>query len=77
MSQRLQTTEQSRVSHARQPLVDEHMRGAEDDAAVGVVLGLLGRLVADANRTHAAEAGKIGGDAFLERLVVNDAVDGL
>ena len=48
---------------------------AEDHAAVGIVLQLLGRLVADAHRAHALEARQIGGDALLERLGRDDAVD--
>jgi hypothetical protein len=36
---------------------------------------LLGGLIADAHRSHAAEAGEVGGDALFQRLVVNDAVD--
>ena len=76
-AQRLEAAEQRRVAHARQPLVDEHLRRAEDDAAIGIVLHLLGRLVADAHRPHAVEAGEVGGDALVERLIVNDAVDRL
>ena len=77
MPERLETAIQHRVAHARQPLVDEHVRCAEDDAAVGVMLRLLRCLVADAHRPHAAEAGEIGGDALVERLIVNNAVDRL
>ena len=36
--ERLEAAEQRRIAHARQPLVDEHLRRAEDDAAIGVVL---------------------------------------
>ena len=74
-AQRLEPAEQRGIAHARQPLVDEHLRGAENDAAVGVVLQLLGRLVADAHRAHALEARQVGGDALLERLGRHDAVD--
>ena len=77
MPERLEAAEQHRIAHARQPLVDEHVRCAENDAAVGVMLCLLRRLVADAHRPHAAEACKVGGDALVERLVGNDAVDRL
>ena len=77
MAQRLETAEQGLVAHARQALVDEHVGGAEDHAAVGVVLHLLGGLIADAHRAHAAEAGEVGGDALFERLVVDDAIDRL
>ena len=75
-AERLEALEQRRVAHARQALVDEHLRRAEDDAAVGIVLELLGRLVADAHRPHAAEALEVRRDPLVERQIVDDAVDG-
>lgn len=74
-AQRLQAMEQRGIAHARQPLVDEHLGGGQDDAAVRVVLQLLGRLIADAHGPHTLEAGEIRGEAFLQRFGRDDAVD--
>ena len=41
LSQLLQISKQADIPHARQPPVDEHLRGAKNDAAVGIMLQLL------------------------------------
>ena len=50
LAERLELGEQRVVAHVGQPLVDEHLRRAEHDAAVGIVLDLFRRLIADAHR---------------------------
>src|SRR5260221_9072365 len=75
-AERLEASEQVGIAHARQPFVDEHLRSAENHAAVCVVLELLGRLVADAHRTATPKPRKIGRYALLEGLVGDDAVHG-
>jgi len=68
---------QGRIAQARQSLVDEHLRGAENDTAVRVVLQLLGRLIADPNRPLPSESRQIDGNRFIERIGRHDAVDRL
>ena len=67
-AERLQAAKQGCVAHARQPLVDEHLRGGENDAAVGVVLQLLRRLVADAHRPLPGSPRGRGAMRLVERI---------
>ena len=55
-AERLERLEQRRVAHARQALVDEHLRRRENDAAIDVVLALHHGEIADANRSVALES---------------------
>ena len=50
LAQRFEHAIQRFVSHFGQALVEEHLRRGEHDAAVDVILGLQGRLVAHTNR---------------------------
>src|SRR5689334_23617945 len=54
VAQRLEEMKQSFIAGPRQPAIVEHGHGGENDAAVGVVLNLLGGRVADAHRCVAA-----------------------
>src|SRR5271168_2890767 len=77
LSEIFEIAEETDVSHPRQPLVDEHLRGAENDAAVGVMLQLIGGKIAEANRPHPLETLEIRRDLLRGRVVVDDAVNGL
>ena len=63
------------VAGSRQAAIEEHRHGGEDDAAIGVVLDLRRRRIADPHRSVAAVALQVGGDAFLQRDGRHDAVD--
>ena len=60
LAERLEQPEQAFVAGARQPAVEEHRRRRQDDAAIGVVLHLVDRRVADAHRPVAAIALEVG-----------------
>ena len=73
-AKRLELAEQSRIAHFRQPLVDEHLLGAEHDAAVGVMLQLPGRLIADAHGPVPEIPLEVGRDHLVERGERHDAL---
>ena len=60
-----------------QPVVEKGLRRAQDDMAVDVVLDVLGGLVAEAHRPHAAIAGQVRGRSLGEVVFQRDAVDRL
>ena len=74
-AERLQQAEQAFVAEPRQAPVVEHRHRGEDDAAVGVVLHLLGRGIADAHGTIAAVALELGRGSFVHRIDRDHAVD--
>ncbi len=74
-AERFQQPKQSFVAEPRQAPVEEHRHRGEDDAAIGVVLHLLGGGIADAHRPVAAIALEVGRDSFIHRVDRNDAVD--
>ena len=76
LAERLEAPEQGRIAHARQPLVDEHLRGREDHAAIGVMLQLLCRLVADTDGAVARKSLEVRRDGLIDRIGRHDAVDG-
>ena len=65
VAERFEQMKKTFVTRARQPAVEEHRHGGEDDAAIGVVLHLADRGIADAHRPVAAIAFEVGRDAFL------------
>ncbi len=67
-------SKQAFVAGPRQPAIEEHRHGGENDAAIGVILDLRRRRVADPNRSVAAVALQVGSDAFLQRYGRHDAV---
>src|SRR5262245_17555159 len=71
----LEAPEQSGIAHARQSLVDEHLRGREDYATVSVVLQLLCCLVADAHRAVAGKSLEIRCNGLIDRIGWDDTVD--
>ena len=75
LAERLEKTEQPFVAGPRQPPVVEHRRRSQDDAAIGIVLLLLHRGVADAHRTVAAIAFQVGDVVSSIGSRRNDAVD--
>ena len=77
LAERLQPLEQRDVALLRQPLVEEHLRGGEDHAAVDVVLYLRDGGVADPHRPLPAIAGERVDDALLEIAFRQHAVDRL
>ena len=77
LAQRLEQSIKRFVSHLGQALVEEHLRRGEHDAAVDVVLGLQGRLVADPNRPVSEKALQVWRDRFLHRRKRHDAMDRL
>src|SRR6476661_6548830 len=66
VAERFQEPEQALVAGPRQAAVEEHRHGGEDDAAVGVVLRLADRGVAEPYRAVAAIAFEIRGRALLD-----------
>ena len=76
LPQVLQISKEADITHARQPPVDEHLRGAENDAAVGIMLHLLRCQISDAHRTHAEKARRSGAICSSDRIIVHDAVHG-
>src|ERR1700722_9757279 len=74
-AERLEQPEKSLVAGTRQPPVEEHRRRREDDAAIGVVLRLLGRRIADAHGSVATIALERLGGRLLERIGRHHAVD--
>ena len=75
LAERLQQAEQALVARPRQAAIEEHRHRGENDAAVGVVLGLLHGGIADAHRAVAAIALEARCDPFVERIGRHDAVD--
>ena len=66
VAERFEQMEQALVARPRQAAVEEHRHGGEDDAAIGVVLHLIDRGIADAHRAVAAIAFEVGRGAFLD-----------
>ena len=66
---------QALVARPRQAAVEEHRHGGENDAAIGVVLDLIDRGIADAHRAVAAIAFEVGRGALLDAGRLHDAVD--
>ena len=71
----LEQMEQALVAGPRQPAIEEHRHGGEDDAAIGVVLHLLGGGVADPHRAVAAVAFQLGRDALVDDRRRHHAVE--
>lgn len=69
-----ETTEEGLVAHLRQAMVDEHLLGAENDAAVDVVLRLLCGGIADAHGTLTAIALQVCRDVLVQRLARHDGM---
>ena len=69
VAERFQETKQSLVAGPRQAAIEEHRHGREDDAAIGIVLRLIDRGIADPYRTVAAIALKIGRGPFFDIVV--------
>ena len=77
LAHRLESGEVGGVGAAKEAVVVEGLRRAEDDVAVDVVLEVLVRLVADAHRTHAAVARQVRHDRLGQRSLQADAVERL
>ena len=60
VAERFEQTKQTFVARPRQAAVEEHRHGGEDDAAIGIVLHLTDRGIADAHRAVAAVACRSG-----------------
>ena len=75
VTERFQQMKQPFVARPRQAAVEEHRHGGENDAAIGVVLDLIDRGIADAHRAVAAIAFEIGRGAFVDAGRRHDAVD--
>src|SRR4029453_7582009 len=56
LTERLDAPEQIGIAHARQATIEEHRRGGQYDAAIGIVLILHGGFIADPHRSVAALA---------------------
>ena len=74
-AERFEQMKQSLVARPRQPAVEEHRHGGEDDAAIAVVLHLVDRGIADAHRAVAAIALQVGRGALLDRCRRHHAVE--
>ena len=74
-AKRFEQMKQPFVARPRQPAVEEHRHGGEDDAAIGVVLHLIDRGIADAHRAVAAIALQVGRGALLDRGRRHHAVE--
>ena len=66
IAERFEQMKQAVVARARQPAVEEHRHGGEDDAAIGVVLRLIDRGIADPHRAVAAIAFEVRRDALVD-----------
>ena len=75
VAERFEQMKQPLVARPRQAAVEEHRHGGENDAAIGVVLDLIDRGIADAHRAVAAIAFEVGRGAFLDAGRRHDAVD--
>jgi hypothetical protein len=71
----LQQMEKTSVAGSWQPAVEEHRHRREDDTAIGIVLNLSGRHIADAYRTIAVIALRIFGDFLVHPIRRDDAVN--
>ena len=65
----------ARLARPRQPAVEEHRHRRQDDAAIGVMLHLPRRRIADAHRRRCSIALEAGRDLLLHRVGGHDAVD--
>ena len=75
VAERFEEMKQILVSRPRQPSVEEHGHRREDDAAIAVMLLLMNRGVADANRPFAAIALEVWSNRLLERGARHDAIE--
>src|ERR1700685_1336682 len=75
VAKRFQEMKQPLVARPRQAAVEEHRHGGGDDAAIGVVLDLIDRGIADAHRAVAAITFEIGRGPFVDAGGLHDAVD--
>src|SRR5262245_61157402 len=73
-AQWLEHREQCGVALVRQPLVEEHLRRRQDDAAVDVVLDLMHGGVADADGTVVPVAPKVRRQSLVERHLWENGV---
>src|SRR2546423_11055450 len=67
-AERLETTEQILITHARQAVVEEHRRRRQDRAAVGVVMVLRDRRIADAHRAVATVSLYVAHGLLVDRI---------
>src|ERR1700722_3643659 len=74
IAERFEEMKQALIAGTRQAAIEEHRHGGENDAAIGVVLNLVDRGIADAHRAVAAIAFEMRRRPFLERGVWHHAV---
>ena len=75
VAQRFQKMKQALVARPRQAAIEEHRHGGENDAAVGVVLNLIDRGIADPHRAVAAIALEVGRGPLFDHVRGHDAVE--
>ena len=75
MAERFQQMKQAFVARPRQAAIEKHRHGGKDDAAIGVVLHLLGGGIADPHRAVAAIAFEFGRDALVDDRRRHHAVE--